>query len=103
MVIKELPSRNNRKSYRHNIRNGDNSFYQSTAWKKTRNAFIAANPYCVECQKEGKKVKATVADHLKQVILDGDKHNWSNLQPLCSSHHNSRSAKQKNEMYAKKR
>lgn len=88
-------------THRHNHRNGDRSFYQSAAWRKTRDAFIAANPYCVDCQKEGKKVKSTVADHLKQVILDGEKHDWNNLQALCSSHHNARSARQKNEMYKK--
>ena len=87
-------------AHRHNIRT-KNDFYQSSEWKSTRNSFIKANPWCVDCQKEGKKVLATVADHIVQVIKDGPKHDWNNLQGLCSSHHNARSAKQRNEMYKK--
>ena len=85
--------------HRFSHRSAPNDFYQSKEWKKTRNSFLIANPFCIECKKEGKKVPATVADHIKQVILDGEKHDWSNLQPLCSRHHNARSARQKNEMY----
>lgn len=85
-------------SHRHNIR-GDRSFYQTSAWRSTRNAYIKANPWCVDCEKEGKKVKADVVDHKKQVILDGDKFNPDNLQSLCHPHHNAKSAREKNAMY----
>ena len=64
-------------------RYGDRSFYQSSAWRKTRNAFIAVNPLCIECGGI-----ATVADHKKRVADGGDKLSWSNLQPMCASCHN---------------
>lgn len=87
-------------NHRHNHRNGDRSFYQSKTWKAIRDAFLSANPYCVECEKEGKKVKATVADHKTQRINSGSD-DFSNLQGLCSSHHNAKSARERNQMYKK--
>lgn len=71
------------RSHGHNNRNGDRSFYQSPEWRKTRNAFIALNPRCVECG-----AIATVADHKIRVKDNGAKLDWSNLQALCASCHN---------------
>jgi len=87
--------------HRHNNR-GDRSFYQTSAWRSTRNAFIKSNPWCAECLKDGKKTPATVCDHKTQIIEGGDKFNPDNLQSLCASHHNSKSAREKNAKYAKK-
>lgn len=82
MIIPTLKSREN-KGHRHNHRNGDRSFYQSKAWRDTRNAFIAANPRCCECGEP-----ATVADHKTRIAEGGDKLAWSNLQPMCQKCHN---------------
>lgn len=90
-----------KEGHRHNERSGDRSFYQTKEWRATRNSFLMANPWCVDCEKEGKKGKATVADHIEQVIKGGEKLNWNNLQGLCDHHHNARSARQRNEMYKK--
>lgn len=83
MVIKETKRPWIKNTSGHGARYGDRSFYQSSAWRKTRNAFIAANPNCVECGKP-----ATVADHKIRVAEGGDKLNWSNLQPMCAKCHN---------------
>lgn len=57
-------------------------------WKKARAAYLEAHPLCVECEKEGRYIKATVVDHIiphrgnKRLFWDSD--NW---QSLCKHHH----------------
>lgn len=34
-------------------------------WRKARERFLKCHPLCVQCQREGRLVKATVVDHLK--------------------------------------
>ena len=57
-------------------------------WQKARKQFLAANPLCVECLKEGRYVKATDVDHVVphrgDLKLFWDRGNW---QALCHSHH----------------
>jgi len=67
----------------HGARYNITGFYQSKAWRNTRNAFIAANPKCIECGQ-----KATVADHKVRVNDGGAELDWSNLQPMCAKCHN---------------
>ena len=57
-------------------------------WQKARRQFLDAHPLCVECQKSGRYVKATVVDHI--IPHRGDqKLFWdqSNWQALCKSCH----------------
>lgn len=68
--------------HRHNHRKDRGFNYQSSAWRATRNAFIAAHPYC-ECG-----AKATVADHHTRIKDGGDPYAWSNLRPKCANCHN---------------
>ena len=57
-------------------------------WNKARKRFLKKHPLCVECQREGRYVKATVVDHVKphrgDPKLFWDQDNW---QPLCKHHH----------------
>lgn len=57
-------------------------------WRKARERFLKCHPLCVQCQREGRLVKATVVDHIKphrgDSILFWDERNW---QPLCKHHH----------------
>ena len=60
----------------------------NSKWQKGRARYLRAHPLCVECQREGKLVKATVVDH--KVPHRGDqKLFWDekNWQPLCKSCH----------------
>lgn len=56
-------------------------------WRKARAVFLRRNPLCVECQKEGKLVQATVVDH--RIPHKGnyekfwDENNWQALCKLC--------------------
>ena len=58
------------------------------AWQKVRQRYLEDHPFCVECMKEGRYVKATDVDHI--VPHRGDKKLFwdeSNWQALCHSHH----------------
>lgn len=67
-------------------------FYQSAMWRKTRAAFLMQHPLCVRCAKEDKAVPAVVVDHIVPVKAGGARFDATNLQPLCVSHHNAKTA-----------
>ena len=58
------------------------------AWQRARKRYLEAHPFCVQCMKEGKYVKATDVDHIVphrgNKKLFWDESNW---QALCHSHH----------------
>ena len=57
-------------------------------WRKARQQFLHSHPLCVECQKEGRYVKATDVDHI--IPHRGDQKlfwDMSNWQALCHRHH----------------
>ena len=67
------------------------------AWQKARKRYLETHPFCVECMKEGKYVKATDVDHV--VPHRGDKRlfwDQSNWQPLCHRHHSSKTRREDN-------
>ena len=59
-------------------------------WKKARIRFLKAHPLCVECQKQGRLVKATVVDHIVphrgDAKLFWDEANWQSLCKSCHDH-----------------
>lgn len=73
----------------------DVSFYHSTAWKKARKVKLANNPLCEKCASIGVGKKGTIVDHIIPIRLGGDTLALDNLQTLCHSCHNSKSAKEK--------
>lgn len=62
--------------------------YQLPQWKRGRLEHLAANPWCVECAREGLRVRATVVDHKQphrgSIALFLDRSNW---QSMCKKHH----------------
>ena len=73
----------------------DNSeFYHSTQWRSVRKYFIKQNPLCATCFRDGLTTEANVVDHIKPITLGGHKTDLSNLQSLCNSCHNKKSAKE---------
>lgn len=64
------------------------AWYQSTRWRKSRKAFLSANPLCSECRKYERVTVATIVDHIEPHKGDEDKF-WdqSNWQGLCASCH----------------
>ena len=64
-------------------------------WQKARAWYLRRNPLCVECQKEGRLMPATVVDHIKphkgNYYLFWDASNW---QSLCKACHDRKTAKE---------
>ena len=57
-------------------------------WQKARLLFLASNPLCVHCDREGRVTAANVVDHViphrGNETLFWDEGNW---QALCKTHH----------------
>ena len=83
---------NNNKSYKRQYDNS--SFYNSKAWRMTRKFYIKSNPLCEQCTREGKTTGGQMVDHIKAISIGGDRLHHSNLQTLCNSCHNKKSAKE---------
>lgn len=49
---------------------------------------------CVMCKAEGVIKQAELVDHIKPIMDGGEVFDWDNLQSLCHSHHNSKTAKE---------
>ncbi len=89
-------------------------FYQSLEWKQIRTTFVSgftlisgfwlSNSFCLECYKRGGKlVKMYAVDHILNRKMGGSDLP-QNLQSLCKSHHQKKSAIEGNKLrYAKAR
>lgn len=76
-------------------RGADNSFYQSTPWRKLAIVHKRAHPLCAECESKGKIVPVAVTDHIKPISEGGEPLDWSNLQSLCHPCHNRKSGRER--------
>ncbi len=60
--------------------------YHTNRWKVASREFLAMNPLCVLCEKQGKVTPAAHTDHVRphrgDMGLFWDVENW---QPLCAS------------------
>ena len=59
-----------------------------------RDRFLAANPLCMECDRQGRVEPAVDVDHI--VPHRGDPkllRHWDNLQSLCHRHHSLKTAR----------
>lgn len=73
----------------------NDKFYNSWPWRKLRKRFLLNNPLCVHCNENDIITPATVVDHIVPINKGGAPLDELNLQPLCEHHHNSKSAKEK--------
>ena len=72
------------------------AWYSSQSWTQLRRAFIARNPLCRICTDNGFIRHADVVDHIVERSDDDSKRlNWDNLQSLCHSCHNIKTAEEK--------
>ncbi len=82
----------NQREYNRKKRTGQ-GFYNSTPWRKTRANHIRQNPVCVDCKAEGKTTAANVVDHIIPIKKGGALVAPDNLQSLCNTHHNQKTAR----------
>ena len=66
--------------------------YNSTQWKKIRQLVLHNNPLCVMCRKKNIYTTANTVDHIQPINKGGAVYALNNLQSLCSSCHNRKSA-----------
>ncbi|RKD96757.1 HNH endonuclease [Marinifilum flexuosum] len=76
-------------------RKADDSFYHTTAWRKTSKAYRKAHPLCEECERKDRISPAEVCDHIVRIEDGGEKLDWDNLQSMCHKCHNRKSAKER--------
>lgn len=57
-------------------------------WRRLREQYLRINPLCRICWEGGRRIKATVVDHIiphrGNMVMFWDEDNW---QPLCKAHH----------------
>jgi 5-methylcytosine-specific restriction protein A len=59
-----------------------------------RAAFLREHPVCKACEALGSTTPAVVADHVQPIKENGLRFDWSNLQALCVSCHNRKTARE---------
>ena len=74
----------------------DVKLYNTQRWRKLSKLHLRAYPLCVECQEKGITTAAVVTDHIKPARLFPELfYEWDNLQSLCKSCHNTKSANER--------
>ena len=73
----------------------ENKFYHSKSWQSARKQVLQNEPLCRTCKENNIIKGANVVDHINPVRLGGDKLDQNNLQPLCTSCHNRKSANER--------
>lgn len=69
-------------------------FYNSQIWRTVRAALLRSNPLCRLCEARGLLVAARVVDHIIPIKDGGARFETSNLQGLCVSCHNAKTARE---------
>lgn len=73
----------------------DIKFYKSPYWRRIRSAILKRdNHLCQECKRQGKVKEGNFVDHIKNKHQGGDE-DFSNLETLCASCHNRKTAKER--------
>jgi 5-methylcytosine-specific restriction protein A len=69
--------------------------YHTTRWRNLSKLFRSQNPLCVSCLSNHLVVAAQHVDHIRPISEGGAMWNIENLQSLCISCHNRKSAKER--------
>lgn len=64
----------------------------SRRYKRMRRAYLAENPRCAECERQGERRAAEELDHVVPVSEGGGMFDWDNLQGLCGPCHAAKTA-----------
>jgi len=74
-------------------------FYNSRKWRSYSKDYKVRNPFCVECEQDGIVKSTGVTDHKETYEnepkgFDLDALNDKYMQPLCKTHHDSKSGRE---------
>lgn len=75
---------------------GGQTFYHAKAWRHTSKLYRQRQPLCEVCAAKGIVKASTLVDHLIARRFGGADYNPANLMAMCSSHHDSKSAIERN-------
>ena len=90
----ELCKKENTKTYDQTARNKESAaIYNSTRWRKVRTHILKRDGGI--CQMCGRSEKSMIVDHIKEIKDGGEPYSYDNLQTLCKSCHNIKTAKEK--------
>ncbi|MFR4507779.1 MAG: HNH endonuclease [Enterococcus avium] len=71
-------------------------FYESRTWRKASYLYRLRHPCCEDCLLEGTVRKADVVDHMVELKDDWNRRlDENNFRSLCHSHHNSKTANER--------
>ena len=88
----ELCKKQSAKTYNQQSRNKESAaVYNTTRWRKVRKMQLMREPLC-KCGQI-----ATIADHIKELVDGGEPFDLDNLESMCQSCHNSKTARVKRE------
>lgn len=71
------------------------AFYESPEWRKLRVLHLKRNPLCEKCFADGKITAAVIVDHKVGIKDGGGRLDGENLQSLCRSCHNKKTAQER--------
>ena len=71
------------------------AFYHSPQWKKVRAIKMNRNPFCEICSANNRYARAEIVDHIVEIRDGGAALNIDNLQSLCRTCHNQKTAKER--------
>lgn len=71
--------------------------YNSKRWREIRQAQLDGEPFCRECRRQGRWVKASHADHIEPHNGDEEKFWHGELQSLCDSCHTAKTNRERSE------
>lgn len=74
---------------------GSQKLYDSAEWRKLREIHIRRNPLCESCLENGRITPAVIVDHKVEIKDGGGRLDPDNLQSLCRSCHNKKTAQER--------
>ena len=83
MIINDI-----RKKKEYGPRKPSDPFYRSNTWRSLRAQYLQAHPTCA-CG-----MPATLVDHKIQIIKNGSRTDWSNLEQMCDRCHHRKCQKE---------
>ena len=89
----ELCKKEKAKSYNDTARDKESAkIYNSTRWRKIRKYILKRDGGI--CQICGRSEKSMIVDHIKEIKDGGEPYSYDNLQTLCKSCHNIKTARE---------
>ncbi len=84
-----------KKRYEHHHDPTGKVIYGTYKWKKLRKAYAAEHPLCEHCLRYEILEPVAVVDHIKEIKDGGEPYDPNNLQSLCHSCHNRKTASER--------